>query len=424
MSFFSRLTILCAILRHLQMLFTLFMTGELTSLRPRALIVDQLSAGLPFLTYMCPASPILFYCHFPDLLLAQGREASALKRLYRVPFDKLEEWSMGFATSVAVNSEFTKSVVAKTWPRLSKATNMRVVYPCVDIGGKEKELRKNAEKVLDGEKVILSINRFERKKDIDLAIRAFAAVPEKQRKNVRLVIAGTSTCPFHPFFKTNAPSGGHDPRIEENVQYLTHLQNLATSLSLPSTTIPSSESILSSPPASASPILFLPSVPNPTKASLLRAARLLVYTPAAEHFGIVPLEAMRARVPVLAATTGGPVESVQDGKTGWLRDTTKIEQWTEVMEQALGMTENEVRAMGEAGAHRVREVFGREKMAERLDEIAEEMKRGKQKGSFALNTVISAVLIGFAFVVGLLCAKGFYIAKQRVLKAWAESPLW
>lgn len=165
-------------------------------------------------------------------------------------------------------------------------------------------------------------------------------------------------------------------------------------------------------------------MPNTTKSGLLRAARLLVYTPAAEHFGIVPLEAMRARVPVLAATTGGPVESVQDGKTGWLRDTTQIEQWTDVMAQALSLSDNEARAMGEAGAHRVREVFGREKMAERLDEIAEEMKRGQQKGSFAMNTVISAVLIAFAFVMGLVFAKGFYTAKQRVLKAWTESSRW
>lgn len=218
-------------------------------------------------------------------------------------------------------------------------------------------------------------------------------------------------------------TGGHDPRIEENVSYLAHLQSLATSLGLANTTITSSESIHDAPPASQSPVLFLPSVPTPIKASLLRASRLLIYTPAAEHFGIVPLEAMRARVPVLAATTGGPVESVVDGKTGWLRDTTQTSQWTDVILKALKMSDNEIKAMGEAGAHRVKEVFGREKMAERLDDIVEEMKMGKHKGSFALNTVISATIMGSAFVVSVLFAKGFYTVKERVIQAWQESPL-
>lgn len=187
MSIFNRLTILCAILRHIHLLLLISLTGELAALKPRALIVDQLSAGLPLLTWLCPGSPILFYCHFPDMLLARGRE-SALKRLYRIPFDALEQWSMGSAQAVAVNSEFTRGVVGQTWPGLKQQTAMRVVYPCVDV----KERSKKGERVLQGEKVILSINRFEEKKDIGLAVRAFAGIPEEKRKGVRLVIAGLS----------------------------------------------------------------------------------------------------------------------------------------------------------------------------------------------------------------------------------------
>ncbi len=191
MSIFNRLTILCAILRHLHLLLLIALTGELASLQPRAIIADQLSAGLPILTYLCPTAPILFYCHFPDLLLARGRETSALKRLYRIPFDAIEEWSMGFAHSIAVNSNFTRGVVGETWPSLRQRNAMRVVYPCVNTDVKKGGSKSKADKVLPGEKIILSINRFERKKDIGLALKAFAAVPEDQRKNVRLVIAGT-----------------------------------------------------------------------------------------------------------------------------------------------------------------------------------------------------------------------------------------
>jgi alpha-1,3/alpha-1,6-mannosyltransferase len=189
MSIFSRLTILCAILRHILLLLTIFLTGELPSLRPRAFIVDQLSAGLPLMQFLAPDVPILFYCHFPDLLLAQGRQ-SFVKRLYRVPFDWVEEWSMGFAHAVAVNSKFTRDIVAKTWPGLASKVVTKVVYPCVDTHVTTDKMDGEEKIKGDATKLILSINRFERKKDVGLAIRAFAKIPEPQRKGVRLVIAG------------------------------------------------------------------------------------------------------------------------------------------------------------------------------------------------------------------------------------------
>lgn len=138
---------------------------------------------------LCPTTPILFYCHFPDLLLAQGRE-STIKRLYRIPFDFLEEWSMGFAHSIAVNSNFTKGIVVRTWPKLSAKVALKVIYPCVDIDS-EIQADGGQKKLFSGEKIVLSINRFERKKDIALAIKAFAAIPESERRGVRLILAGT-----------------------------------------------------------------------------------------------------------------------------------------------------------------------------------------------------------------------------------------
>lgn len=41
-----------------------------------------------------------------------------------------------------------------------------------------------------------------------------------------------------------------------------------------------------------------------------------------EHFGIVPLEAMAAHKPVIACNSGGPVETIKDGETGYLCDPT------------------------------------------------------------------------------------------------------
>ncbi|KAI9170865.1 Alpha-1,3/1,6-mannosyltransferase alg-2 [Paramyrothecium foliicola] len=390
MSILSRLTILCAILRHLHLLLLIHFSGELAALRPRAFVVDQLSAGLPLLRQLAPR-PVLFYCHFPDLLLAQGRERSALKRLYRVPFDWLEESSMGFAQAVAVNSGFTQTIVDRTWPRLRNKVKTRIVYPCVDTAVTTED--GNSTSVFgDDSKVLLSINRFERKKDIGLAIKAFAAIPEAQRKAVRLVLAG-----------------GYDPRISENVEYHAELQELAASLNLEHHTINTStatlavndQAPLADVPRSAT-VVFLLSVPNVLKAALLRSARLLLYTPSNEHFGIVPLEAMLARLPVLAANTGGPVETVVDGVTGWLRGPTDTAAWTDVASRAIAMPLADVRAMGQRGADRVRAEFGRDRMAERLDLIVDEITDPRRTPvPQALGQTRLFTALGFALFMGV-----------------------
>lgn len=158
-------------------------------MKPDIFIVDQLSAGLPWLAFFYPRTKILFYCHFPDLLLAQGR-ASWLKRLYRVPFDSIEKYSMEFTDFIIVNSNFTKDVVERVFPNLSKKLNIKVIYPCVTI---RHSLKGNDEipKLLRSEKrILLSINRFERKKNIALAIKAYAGLERHAREGARLILAG------------------------------------------------------------------------------------------------------------------------------------------------------------------------------------------------------------------------------------------
>lgn len=162
-------------------------------MHPDAFFADQLSAGLPILRYLFPNVRILFYCHFPDLLLARGRDLW-WKRAYRIPFDMLEEWSMSFADSVAVNSSFTKGIVGTVWPKLVREREVEIVYPCVDVREKKasagKEGAEDESLVWRDTDIILSVNRFERKKDVGLAIRAFAGLGEHGRKGIRLVVAG------------------------------------------------------------------------------------------------------------------------------------------------------------------------------------------------------------------------------------------
>ena len=162
-------------------------------------------------------------------------------------------------------------------------------------------------------------------------------------------------------------SGGYDSRERENVECHEELVSLAEGLGLQAATAKNIVSASSIP--DSIDVLFLLSVPTSMKYNLLDSAELLIYTPSNEHFGIVPLEAMLAGVPVLAANSGGPLETVLEAETGWLRPFDKIDQWTEVMHQVLDiLPEERLKKMGEAGKQHVKAAFSERKLAARLDE--------------------------------------------------------
>ena len=65
-------------------------------------------------------------------------------------------------------------------------------------------------------------------------------------------------------------------------------------------------------------VIFRVSISSAERTCLLLNAAALLYTPANEHFGIVPLEAMYLGCPVIAVDSGGPRETVRHGETGFL----------------------------------------------------------------------------------------------------------
>lgn len=194
------------------------------------------------------------------------------------------------------------------------------------------------------------------------------------------------------------------------------LQELASSLHLTHSTYRSTEFH----PSKVSPdtqVLFLLSVPDSLKTSLLASASLLIYTPQNEHFGIVPLESMLATVPVLAANEGGPLETVVEGKTGWLRDIRKVSQWAEIILKVLDFSRGAngqrlLANMGESGRQRVIDIFSKESMANRIDESLDELA-----GTPRLqreNKIPEIVWVGIAVVVLLSLVMGFGLMKVLV----------
>ncbi|KAK4387142.1 Alpha-1,3/1,6-mannosyltransferase ALG2 [Sesamum angolense] len=161
-------------------------------------------------------------------------------------------------------------------------------YPSENLSETYRLFRRN-----DNRLSFLSINRFERKKNIELAISAFAMLYNSQedflqgdkKDELSLIVAG-----------------GFDKRLRENVEYLEELKNLAEREGV------------------SHRVQFITSCPTSERNTLLSLCLCVIYTPKDEHFGIVPLEAMAAHKPVIACNSGGPVETIKNGVTGYLCD--------------------------------------------------------------------------------------------------------
>jgi alpha-1,3/alpha-1,6-mannosyltransferase len=167
----------------------------------------------------------------------------------------------------------------------------------------------------------LSLNRFEKKKNLELAVEAFALLDEKLRRSLHLVLAG-----------------GFDDRVEENARVYGELERLVSRLGLKES------------------VSLVKNLNQESKLQMLQFCIALVYTPPNEHFGIVPLEAMVLGRPVVASNSGGPTETVADEQTGFL-----CEDNAASFARAMRLlAENEERAasMGKRAAERVRELFG------------------------------------------------------------------
>jgi alpha-1,3/alpha-1,6-mannosyltransferase len=384
-----------------------FFGDELHNIKPDVFVVDQLSACVPLLRWICSdRQRTLFYCHFPDQLLADRRAGGItglIKSVYRLPFDWFEGWSTAASDKIVVNSNFTKSIASKVIPARGQVT---VIYPCVT----EAQLppAELSDKPLWGGRfrLLLSINRFERKKDVGLAIRAYHGLSKEERHGTRLILAG-----------------GYDSRVAENVQYHQELVQMAEGMGFVTATAKTVSSALG---VSANvEILFLPSIPGALKTTLLAQSTLLLYTPVNEHFGIVPVEAMQNGLPVLASNTGGPVESIVDGETGWLRDASKPELWTEIMRTVLvKLDDSATKRLATAGRQRVKEHFTRDIMAQKFEAEIASMVSARRSDFVDRTQILMGLALIAAFAAALLATIiGSYTKKpaDRRLTEFAQA---
>jgi len=237
-----------------------------------------------------------------------------LQFIYRTFLDRLEEWSMSFSDIILLNSNFTKQEVLTTFPTLAQQNqshthtvntqntthkshqqdgHMQVLYPAIDLKGfippnfahKQRSIQNHkntAKHIADDNTIhsssmtstnpIVSLNRFERKKNIEILLRAYAKLNALIQTSNTTPPASISNdiAETRPMDYLLPPpliiAGGYDPNNRENKEYLTELKNIAKSLDIEKFTS------------------FRPSISDDERASLLQPALCVVYTPYREHF--------------------------------------------------------------------------------------------------------------------------------------------
>ena len=323
------------ILLALYMIFVLPVDDVLSD--PDVLFIDQISAANPLLKWSRLGSntpKIIFYGHFPDQLLSPRN--SWIKKIYRLPIDWLEEVTTRCADVIVVNSRFTEGMFRKTFKSLQNHS-LKVVYPSCNFSSFDKPITGDVNLIIKNVKsrvIFLSINRFERKKNLGLALEALSFLQQDASLvgQIHLIVAG-----------------GYDDNLTENKEYYDELIELAKRLGI------------------ESDVSFLQSPDDETKRALIHSCRAVLYTPENEHFGIVPLEGMYMKRPVIACKSGGPLETVSDRKTGFLCDPTP-ESFGEAMlkfvnDKSLAME------MGEEGRCRVVSNFSYKNFRAQLNDL-------------------------------------------------------
>ncbi|KAG0699001.1 mannosyltransferase [Suillus ampliporus] len=305
--------------------------------------VDQLSTCIPFLRMFC-GKRVVFYCHFPDKLLANGafvegrrkKNVSILKSIYRFPMDWLEELTTRQADIILANSNFTARVTKSHFASLKH--QLKVVYPGINIASYISPIDSSDPdivQVASHRRTLLSLSRFEMKKNAALAIEAYAILRNKVPAipDTRLVLAG-----------------GYDPRLEDNIRTLKSLVELAQSSGLTYNVV--------APTTSNQPdILFLLTLPPPSVQVYSRLnLQSLYYIPqqtSTSELGQVLLTSRQIRGP---GGSIGPQPSV----------------WAQALEEICNLSDTDRKALSQRARDRAQRMFGMEAMAKSLEEVLQE----------------------------------------------------
>uniref|UniRef100_A0A915N1Q8 Alpha-1,3/1,6-mannosyltransferase ALG2 n=1 Tax=Meloidogyne javanica TaxID=6303 RepID=A0A915N1Q8_MELJA len=250
-----------------------------TKLKPDLIVADHSASCVPLLKWWFPKVHIMFYCHFPQQLVTPNR--FFLYRWYSACMGLIEAHMCEYADMVIVNSEFTSKNFQAVMPSIPKE-KLRVIYPPCDVDSLSVVSRPISRKhrMPNERYLFLSMNRFWPEKRLDIILDAAV-----QLKSFGL----------NPLIQM---AGSVMPHIPESKIYYELLKEQCKKYNL--------EDIIE----------FIPDPNDEKKFELYRQCDSVIYTPPNEHFGIVPIEALEQRRPVIVIDSGGPSETVIEGVTG------------------------------------------------------------------------------------------------------------
>ncbi|KAI6232269.1 Glycosyl transferase domain containing protein [Aphelenchoides besseyi] len=281
----------------------------LSDIRPDLIVVDHSASCVPMLKWRFPTCKVLFYCHFPQQLVTPSR--FFLYRWYSNAVGLIEAKLYRHADVVMVNSKFTGTIkrkqktetnfIAENFKQVMPSVpsnKVQVVYPPCDVDSLSVGMnvaisRKN--RPANDRYTFLSMNRFWPEKRLDIIVEAagcntntlpltkefILAILKSEGKNPRIQLAGSVM-----------------PHIPESRIYYEELQRMCVDYKV--------EDLIE----------FVVSPTEAKKFTLFRECDTTLYTPPNEHFGIVPIEALEQRRPVIVIDSGGPAETVIENVTG------------------------------------------------------------------------------------------------------------
>lgn len=143
----------------------------------------------------------------------------------------------------------------------------------------------------DKKYLFCTVSRLTKEKNLDFLINGLKVLKNQIRDNFRLMIIG---------------KGPYKKKLEENINELGLQDN----------------------------VVFLNSIDNKLIANYYRASDLFLFSSKSETQGIVLLEAMAARVPVVALKASGVVEVVKNGQNGFMTEEDTLK-WSSKIKEIL-----------------------------------------------------------------------------------------
>ncbi len=185
----------------------------------------------------------------------------------------------------------------------------------------------------DDEKIIMHISNFRPVKRVTDVVRAFARI--RRDVNARLIMVGDGP------ERMSAVSVARQLEVTDYIQYLGNYENIE---------------------------------------GILPCADLVFQPSEHESFGLVHLEAMCCRVPVLASNAGGPNEVVLHGETGYLAE---VGDYKAMAEYAIEILTNKelAKSMGEKGRERALTLFSEERIVSEYEALYEKVLNGESTRS-------------------------------------------